>query len=99
MRRQAIGIHKERPSPAVPGAMKAAVIAAHLAVDAARFAPLLIHHSQLSGRGVSRCSLSGRPSRFANDGGIGVPEKRLSKVRLLEDLAAFVDASAERRHK
>lgn len=90
---------KKRPSPSIPGAMKAAMIAAHLAVNTARFASLLVHHGQLSRWGVSWCSLSGRPSRFADDGGIGVPEKRLSKIRLLEDLTAFIDSSAEKRNK
>lgn len=77
--------------------MQAAVVAADFAVHAAGFAPLLVQHRQLRGRGVSGGSLRGGAPGLSDDGGVGVPQQRLSKVRLLQHLAALVDNSEQRQ--
>lgn len=74
--------------------MQAAVVAAHFAVDAARFAPLVVQHRQLGGGGVGGGALGGGASGFSDDGGVGVPQKRLSKIRLLQHLTTLVYNSA-----
>lgn len=66
------------------------MVAAHFAVDAARFAPLVVHHRQLGGGGVGGGALGGSASGLADDGGIWVSQKRLSKIRLLQHLTTLI---------
>lgn len=73
--------------------MQAAVVAADFAVHAAGFAPLLVQHGQLRGRGVRGGALRGSAPGFSDDGGVGVPQQGLGEVRLLQHLAALVDDS------
>lgn len=77
-------------SPAIPGAVKTAMVAAHFAVDAPCLAPLVVHHGQLRGGGMRGGSLGGRSSGFSYDGSVWVPQKGLSKVRFLKYLPALV---------
>lgn len=70
--------------------MQAAVVAADFTVDAACFASLVVHHSQLGRGGVSGGALRGGASGLADDRGVGVSQERLSKVGLLQYLPAFV---------
>lgn len=72
------------------------MVAADFAVDAAGFAPLVIHHGQLRGRGVGGGALRGSAPGFSDDGGVGVPQQGLGEVRLLQHLAALVDDSEQR---
>lgn len=74
--------------------MQAAVIAAHLAVDAAGFAPHVVQHGQVCGGGVGGRALSGRPTGFTDDWSIRVSQQRLSKVWLLQNLPALVHRAA-----
>lgn len=69
------------------------MVAADFAVDAARLAPLVIHHGQLGGGGVSRGALGRSASGLPDDGGVGISQKRLSKVWLLQHLSTLVDDS------
>lgn len=66
------------------------MVAAHFAVDAARFAPLVVQHRQLGRGGVGGGALGGSASRLSDDGGIGIPQKRLSKVWLLQHLTTLI---------
>lgn len=66
------------------------MVAAHFAVDAAGFAPLVVQHGQLGGGGVSGGALGGGASGLADDGGVGISQKRLSEVRLLQHLATLI---------
>lgn len=68
-------------SPAVSGAVQAAVVAAHLGAGAAHRAGAagagagrLIQHGQVSGRGVRGRPLGGRAPRLPHNGRVGVPE-------------------------
>jgi len=81
---------KRRNPPAVSRSVQAAVVAADFAVDAARLAPLVVHHRQLGGGGVRRGALGRGASRLSDDGGVGIPQQRLGKVWLLQHLTALV---------
>ncbi len=74
--------------------MQAAMIAAHLAVDAAGFAPHVVQHGQVCGGGVGGRALSGRPAGLPDDGSVRVSQQRLSKVWLLQNLPALVHRAA-----
>lgn len=90
--------------PAVPRAVQAAVVAAHLGACAAdRAGPAgaaagrLVQHGQVGGRGVGGGPLGGRAPGLPRDGRVGVPEQQLGEVGLLEHLSALVDHPAAGR--
>lgn len=73
--------------------MQAAMITAHFAVDAACFAPLVIHHRQLSRWGMCGGPLGGGPSRLSDDGGIRISQEWLGEIGLLQHLTTLIYSS------
>lgn len=71
------------------------MVAAHFAVHAACLAPLVVQHGQLGGGGVGGGALGGGAPGLADDGCVGIPQKRLSEIWLLQHLTALIDNSEQ----